>query len=467
MHKDPNSLQRTVYLLNPISGHGHLDSWARIFTAAFLELGHRVVLVTQQQDGLASWLERRKVGDLGRLRITSPYVEPEIEDEDNDTSLETPGDSRPLKERIARIYRKEGFRGLGFRIKRRFLYYSQIVWFFCTKWIYRYKNHLRIDVNFISPLMFTQSIKNCIDETKWQPDLIFILYLDMLTRNRHQWEEWEKQLPYVWGGIQFSPSSNRINPRLPLDTWFTRSYFLGACFLLDEASSFYKNLLPKKTFSTIPDITDVERLSSPSQLMNQIMERSAGRTIIFAGGTLDVRKGLATLAQVILQAPASDFFFLIVGRIYWETYDAETAGLLRSVFENPPENVFAHLQFVEDEREFTSLMGLADIIYAVYNNFPYSSNMLSKAAHLERPLIVSDGYEMGRRVKEYGLGFTVPEGDAEAILKALIEVRQREFAPGNFASYRKDNSFEALQNTLQEFLTGCLDGAEISHRRQS
>ena len=85
--------------------------------------------------------------------------------------------------------------------------------------------------------------------------------------------------------------------------------------------------------------------------------------------------------------------------------------------------------------------------------------MSSKAAHLERPLVVSDGYEMGRRVEKYGLGIAVPEGDVDAILRALSEVRQKDFSPANFASYRKDNSFEVLRNPLQEFLAGCLDGA--------
>jgi hypothetical protein len=127
------------------------------------------------------------------------------------------------------------------------------------------------------------------------------------------------------------------------------------------------------------------------------------------------------------------------------------------LFDNPPENVFAHLKFVEDEREFTSLMGLADIIYAVYDNFPYSSNMLSKAANLEKPLIVSDGYEMGRRVKKYGLGVTVPEGNVDAILAAFSEVKRKEFLTVNFVAFRKDNSFEVLRNTLQDFLTSCLD----------
>jgi glycosyltransferase involved in cell wall biosynthesis len=462
MDKDNNHRPLTVYLLNPISGHGHLDSWARIFTAAFLELGHRVILITQQQSGLTNWLKNRKLVDLARLHVANPYVILEPEDGNVGTTSENPETLKPFWQRLARLYRTEGLKGIESGIINRFLDFLRRGFLggynFCTYLLIRYNNYLKQDHQYISPLAFTQAINNCIGKTQWNPDFIFILYLDLMTRNVYQWREWEKQIPCYWGGIQFS-ISNSLDHKKPLDTWFTMPNFRGSCFLVKEASSIFSNRFPHKVFATLPDVTDSEQLPAPSSLMTKIIERSRERTIVFSGGSLDVRKGLSTLVRVINQASASEFFFLLVGRLYWESFDTETEILVRSLIENPPENVFTHLDFVEDEREFNSLMGLADIIYAVYNNFPYSSNMLSKAAHLERPLIVSDGYEMGKRVKEYGLGITVPEADADAITKALSGLRQRKFSPANFASYRKDHSFDALKGVLDEFLTGCLSQA--------
>ena len=38
-------LMKSIFLVNPISGRGHLDSYARLYARALLELGYRVVLV--------------------------------------------------------------------------------------------------------------------------------------------------------------------------------------------------------------------------------------------------------------------------------------------------------------------------------------------------------------------------------------------------------------------------------------
>jgi hypothetical protein len=79
------------------------------------------------------------------------------------------------------------------------------------------------------------------------------------------------------------------------------------------------------------------------------------------------------------------------------------------------------------------VLSSADVIWAAYRSFPNNSNILTKAALLERPVLVSDGYLMGRLAKEYGLGEVVPEGDLDAIVAAL----PRMVTPGYNESLRQ------------------------------
>jgi hypothetical protein len=52
-----------------------------------------------------------------------------------------------------------------------------------------------------------------------------------------------------------------------------------------------------------------------------------------------------------------------------------------------------------DEAQFNSLVYICDILFAAYNNFPNSSNILTKAAIFQRPVVVSNNFCMEKRVK--------------------------------------------------------------------
>ena len=49
---------KSIFLVNPVSGRGHLDSYARLYARALLELGYRVVLVAEADGGASAYLAR-------------------------------------------------------------------------------------------------------------------------------------------------------------------------------------------------------------------------------------------------------------------------------------------------------------------------------------------------------------------------------------------------------------------------
>ena len=121
-----------------------------------------------------------------------------------------------------------------------------------------------------------------------------------------------------------------------------------------------------------------------------------------------------------------------------------------------PQNLFIKPDFVTDERCFNELIAISSVIFAVYRDFKRSSNMLSKAAYFEKPILVSDEFLMGERVQRYKIGQAVKPDDALQIHAGLSLCRQFPPTQHQFATYRQDFSETTMQTALHGFVQNCL-----------
>ncbi len=108
-----------------------------------------------------------------------------------------------------------------------------------------------------------------------------------------------------------------------------------------------------------------------------------------------------------------------------------------------------------DEKVFNKIIDICDVIFAVYRDFRISSNMLGKAAHFRKPILVSDRYLLGERVMRYGIGHTVDEDDAASILSGLLKTAKQPAASGRISRYSSEFSIDALALRLENFFYKC------------
>ena len=85
----------------------------------------------------------------------------------------------------------------------------------------------------------------------------------------------------------------------------------------------------------------------------------------------------------------------------------------------------------------------ASVIWAAYRDFPFSSNLLTKAAMIRRPVLVSRGGLLADRARAHGLGQAVDCSDAAKVVVALESLANRvplEGAPSTayFAGHSRD-----------------------------
>ncbi len=448
--------QHTVFLVNQFSQHGHLDMYARIYSACLLGLGYRVVLIGEQEGGVTTWLRERGLavresftflarGDLQMM--LRPIGRP---DQPSRSSCGHMSPSRIV--RLWTVWREQGLGALLVRIGGGI-----------RRWASRELNAL-VKLGILSASVakrlrfwtvavpFAAVIEEvALAERQLQltPALVFFLYLDMMSESKQDCHALEKKLGAPWAGILFHPRLRPKNRKSHIERYFLSANARGALLLNPHLIHTYALALPGLTFAVAPDVTESATLpTDSSSLIADLRMLARARTIVLQFGTLAPHKGIRDLIEVIRQADPNRFYFAIVGELFWDDYEGDEE--LRRFLRDPPKNLLVRLGFVADERELNSLIAASDILYAVYRDFPDSSNNLTKSAIFEKPIIVADDYLMAERVRQYRLGAVARPGDAASILAGLEALRGCPRSDFRFATFRRDHSVDALRTTLGE-----------------
>jgi hypothetical protein len=96
-------------------------------------------------------------------------------------------------------------------------------------------------------------------------------------------------------------------------------------------------------------------------------------------------------------------------------------------------------------------------LFAAYLNFPHSSNLLTKSALLEKPIIVSEGFLMAERVKKYRMGKVIPEGNVKDGLAAMMSLlgKEKNCKEPLFKEYYRKHNPEALKDAMNSVIESC------------
>ncbi len=430
----------TIYLISPISGHGHLDAYSRLYSRALLELGHRVVLIAPEDGGTKDYLARTAPGYAASFHfISSVHLDKQLGLPEHGSRAHL-----PMLQRARMVLGEEGMSGIAHRVAGRGVDALK-------EYTPALARRLGVERGQAARKMpfadFSRRVGLAQKMTGLDGDLAFFLYLDVMAEDRRDLAQFERNWNMPWGGILFhARKSDRLRQAGP-EKYFFSPRMRGAKFLVPETLGTYRDLLPALDFALIPDVADVELADDSLDLAATIRDRARGRCVVLQIGTIAPHKGTLELLNVMKHADPSQFFFAVVGRPYLEKFDGQ-AETLRQAMSDPAENVLFHPSFIEDERDYNAVLQAADVIYAVYRDFPASSNVLTKAAYFNIPILVSDRHLMGERVRRYQLGATVREGDTAGICRSLEALKHFDRQSGAFLDYTADHSLDALKKVL-------------------
>lgn len=308
------------------------------------------------------------------------------------------------------------------------------------------------EAGLLDPVEFALRVGAGLRRSPLKPDLVFNMYMDMYRSDSTSWNRFAAINKWPWAGIRFVPAE------LPREGYYDLPSLRGMCFLDESVCRAYQGAIPDKFFEYLPDITEATLPDEAGALAQEIKQRASGRKIVFLGGTIGRQKNLARWYELIALADPSKWYFVQIGEVHRATLTEEDIAALDKAATCPPENLFMKSEYLPDERAFNDIIRTSDIIYAVYKDFRISSNMLSKAAAFEKPILVADNYLMGERVRAYGIGKVAPQGDAGQIHDALLSMDESTPPASSFERYRNDFGPNVLETHLGRFIEQCIAG---------
>lgn len=215
-----------------------------------------------------------------------------------------------------------------------------------------------------------------------------------------------------------------------------------------------------------PDVTQADLPAEPFPLALEIQRKAAGRKIIGIIG-LERRKGFLTLLRTakLARKAGLPYYFVCAGTIHLKQFTEAEQAEIHALVEGIAAGEIRNIHFdpaagrIPNEADYNSLFSAFHIAWAAYENFEGSSGTLGKAAAFEIPCLATAGECIGSRVKNYRLGLTIPEGNAEQALAAIPHLAARTDPAGNplsprFADYREHHSLERLDRIFKELMAG-------------
>lgn len=220
--------------------------------------------------------------------------------------------------------------------------------------------------------------------------------------------------------------------------------------VLDEGVENYSMPEPESWALIFPDFAD-STLQHCTAMGNLIRANAKGKTVVSLLGALQKRKGVLELLCVIGLLPRSDYYFCLIGHLYPRSFREDEWNIIKSFLDHPAENVFIHTKEIDDA-EFDDIISSSNIIFAVYQDFPHSSNILAKAARFKVPVIVANGYCMAERVKTFGLGQAVKQDDTVEIVGAIEQLKKSGAQEPSWEDYSRLHSLKGVVDQLQAAL---------------
>jgi len=302
----------------------------------------------------------------------------------------------------------------------------------------------------MKPDVFKEQIQQIASHYNGQILAVLNMYIDAYETDMSHWDNFHLSQDIPWMGLCITPSDK------PNEGYYELSSYKGTCFLDESIYERYRTLMPHKHFAFLPDITETALPKQSSRLAIDIKRIAKDRKIVFMGGSIGKQKNLAAWYKIISMLDQSKWYFVQIGRINKNNLTVEDEKALNSTISNCPENLYIYPEYLNDERYFNEIISISDIVFAVYRDFFRSSNMISKAAFFEKPILVSKNCLMGDRVNFYSIGKAVSQDNVHEMIKGLYSLQLHPVLKNNFKRYCQDFSTKALQENLSKFVSDCL-----------
>ena len=305
-----------------------------------------------------------------------------------------------------------------------------------------------------SPLTILRAVHLVAQSKSTSPEILFLPYLDGFNLRSTEWRLSRHLLKKPIVGIRFVGSVEAQN---------LLGHSIDAVALLDEKLVVLGNLNQQKArYVFLPDISPINHSKPVMGLDEKIQSFVSGRKSVLLAGAISRRKSPSLWIDLIEQADPHEWAFVQVGKVAWPTLSSDIARKLQNT-QHEHSQKFLMIDEYVPEAEFSSAFAVTDVVFAIYDNFSDSSNLIFHAAQHRKPLLVAASGVMASRVKEYGLGEICCDTRPEAVLNQFARLIAKRVSPeGRFRYLQRFN-----ESTFNSAIHDLLSIAKNSENRNN
>lgn len=431
---------KSLVIYNPLSGVGHFDSWCALFTRSLLVKGWTVCVLTPVASRIVSELQDLTQDQLQHVLILDPQS------------------NLPLSPRFQRLNDNKLFlsfwrhlvSSLAAQSNPQTGIVNRIHRAICRRLLRRLSPNLRPSfiVSAHSPADFAADVQLLKQSMTTQPKLILNMYLDIYSNSQSAWGSFNQKLNWQWAGIHID-----INNTLQAICKDALSGLRCIFYINEDLNPSTLKQVGRVDHRWLPDVASTALPDQPTALALKATALARGRKIVFLGGAIGGTKNITAWCAIIRLLDAKEWFFIQAGVVDRTTLSKNDLSALQDIESNLPENLLTFDYYLKNDSEFNELISISDLIWGIYRDFDRSSNILGKSAMFHKPILVSNKFLMGHRVRKYGIGLAVDENDPRQIAESMASLISHPIASERFDRYSLEHGPNELSDKLDQYLT--------------
>lgn len=263
----------------------------------------------------------------------------------------------------------------------------------------------------------------------------------------------DRWFAWPWAGVVNGPRAVRApGAAFPDGEAVLAAHHCRAVVVTDEEFvAPVRQTWPGRRVIAMPEVADLTAPGEPAALA-ELRTFARGRRLVGSVGVVSAKKNLRELLALARHAqgelPGTAFF--VAGDFSANACPGPERRELQRLLAQRPENVAMFPAPLTDGAEFNAWVVACDVVWLAYRDVAYKSNVLTKAAHFRRPVLVSAGRVMAAHTERFNLGEVIDAEDTGAALAALRRVLAAPSAGRDFAGFSALNAESRLARTAAE-----------------
>lgn len=288
-----------------------------------------------------------------------------------------------------------------------------------------------------------------------EPAAVFFPYLDVgfleAAVSPGEVEHW---LPRRWAGVVTGPSAVRQPGLFAGGERVLAARHCRALVVTDETFvTPCQNSWPGKPVLVMPEIADVTP-PADSSIVAAVRTWAGGRRLVGLLGVISGKKNISAFLATARRARKMrpDLAFVLAGDFSPQACPGPERRALAAELAELPPNCWFHPKPIADGPQFNAWVTACDFLWLAYRDVVYKSNLLTKAAHFQRPVLVSPGGVMAAHTQLYRLGEVIDATQADQVLSALDRLVTTPETGRAYTEFAAANSRMRLTGTVQAVL---------------